>query len=110
MKPRDRTQMHTSRVVAHGMLRLLRRKPVWVELCTTAIFAAVLAFFSSGNVGRAWPRLAQTTSPQNVPSNEGYVGSRVCAECHGAIYSKFSQTGMARSNFHVSHTMLDTYT
>jgi len=109
MKPHDRTQMHTSRVRAHGMSRLLRRKSVWVELCTTTIFAAVLASFPSGDVGRAQPRLAQTTSPQNVPSNDGYVGSKVCAECHGAIYSKFSQTDMGRSMFLVSPKLLETF-
>jgi hypothetical protein len=94
MKPRDRTQMHTFRVLDRGMLTLLRRKSVWVELCTVAGLIFVLAFFSSGDVGRARSRLAQTMSPQNVPSNDGYVGSTICAECHGAIYSKFSQTDM----------------
>ena len=109
MKPRDRTQMHTFRVLDRGMLTLLRRKSVWVELCTVAGFISVLAFFSSGDVGRARPRLAQTMSPQNVPSNDGYVGSKICAECHRAIYSEFSQTDMGRSMSLVSPRLLQTF-
>ena len=109
MKPRDRTQMHTFRVLDRGMLTLLRRKSVWVELCTVAGFISVLAFFSSGDVGRARPRLAQTMPPQNVHSNDGYVGSKICAECHGAIYSKFSQTDMGRSMSLVSPRLLQTF-
>ena len=100
--------MHTIRVRAPGMLTLLRRRPVWVGLGATAIFAAVLAFLPSGDVGRAGPRLEQTRSPQNVASNDGYVGSKICAECHGAIFSKFSQTDMGRSMSLVSPELLET--
>lgn len=101
--------MHTSRVRTHGISRLLRGEPVWVGLCAIAICAAILAFFPSGDVGRAGPRLAQTTSPQNLASNDGYVGSKVCAECHRAIYRKFSQTDMGRSMSLVSPELLETF-
>jgi len=101
--------MRTPCVRAERMSKSLTGKPVWVGLCATAIFAAVLAFLPSGNVGRARPRLTQTKSPQNVASNDGYVGSKICAECHGAIYSKFSQTDMGRSMFLVSPELLETF-
>jgi len=101
--------MHTFRVRAHGISRLLRGKPVWVGLCTTAIVGAVLAFLPSGDIGRARPRLAQTTLPQSVATNDGYVGSNICAECHRAIYSKFSQTDMGRSMSLVSPKLLETF-
>jgi hypothetical protein len=101
--------MRTPCVRAARMSKSLTGKPVWVGLCATATFAAVLAFLPSGNVGRARPRLTQTTSPQNVASNDGYVGSKICAECHGAIYSKFSQTDMGRSMFLVSPELLETF-
>jgi hypothetical protein len=100
--------MRTPCVRAEGMSKSLTGKPVWVGLCATAIFAAVLAFLPSSDVGRAGPRLEQTTSRQNVASNDGYVGSKVCAECHGAIYSKFSQTDMGRSISLVSPKLLET--
>src|SRR5260370_30787350 len=80
MKPRDRTQMHTFRVLGRGMLTLLRRKSVWVELCTVAGFISVLAFFSSGDVGRARRRLAQTMSTRNVPSYDGVVVYQIAPE------------------------------
>jgi hypothetical protein len=101
--------MRTSCVRAHGISRLVRGKPVWVGSCATAICAAILAFFPSGEVGRARPRLVQTTWPQNLASNDGYVGSKVCAECHRAIYSKFSQTDMGRSISLVSPKLLETF-
>jgi len=101
--------MHTFRVRVHGISRLRRGKPVWVGLCTTAIVGAVLAFLPSADVGRARPRLAQTTSPQSVATNDGYVGSNICAECHRAIYSKFSQTDMGRSMSLVSAKLLETF-
>jgi hemin uptake protein HemP len=109
MKTRDRTPMHNSRVRGHGMSRLFRGKPVWVGLCGTAIFAAVLALLPSRDVGRARPRPTQTASSQNLASNDGYVGSKVCAECHGAIYSKFSQTDMGRSMSLASPKLLETF-
>jgi hypothetical protein len=73
-----------------------------------AIFGAVFALLAPENVGRARPRLAQTTSPQDPVSNDGYVGSKICAECHGAIYSNFSQTDMGRSMSLVSPKLLET--
>jgi len=100
--------MRSPCVRVERMSKSLTGKPVWVGLCTTAIFAAVLAFLPSGDVGRARPRLTQTTSPQNVASNDGYVGSKICAECHGAIFSKFSQTDMGRSISLVSPKLLET--
>jgi len=101
--------MRTPCVRAEGMSKSLTGKPVWVGLCATAVFAVVLAFLPSSDVGRARPRLMQTTSPQNVASNDEYVGSKICAECHGAIYSKFSQTDMGRSMSLVSPELLETF-
>jgi hypothetical protein len=40
-------------------------------------------------------------------SNEGYVGTQVCAGCHADIYRSFSQTSMGRSMSLVTPAFLD---
>jgi len=38
-----------------------------------------------------------------------YVGSKICAQCHKAIYDKFSRTDMGRSMVQVTPALLETF-
>ena len=40
-------------------------------------------------------------------SEEGYIGSQVCARCHGEIYRRYSQTSMGRSMSLVTPAFLE---
>src|SRR5260370_1345569 len=107
MSPRDRAQFHAHRIVPVGMSRLQRCRAVPVGLSAIAIIGAVLALLPCERVGHARARRAQTASPQSTGSSSGYVGSKVCAECHRAIYNNFSQTDMGRSMSLVSPKLLE---
>jgi len=107
MSPQDQAQFHAHRILAVGMSRLLRCRPVRVGLSAIAIVGAVLTFLPGERVGHARARSAQTASPQSAGSSNGYVGSKLCAECHRAIYDNFSQTDMGRSMSLVSPKLLE---
>ena len=94
-------------MLAREMPRLLGRRPNRVALFAIAIFGAVLGFLRSEPVGHARARSAQTASPQSTGSSNGYVGSKLCAECHRAIFNNFSQTDMGRSMSLVSPKLLE---
>jgi hypothetical protein len=106
MSEQDRAQFHDYRTVAREMSRWPGRRPVRVGLGAIAIFGAVLALLPGVRVGHARTRSAQTASPQNMGSSNGYVGSKLCAECHRTIYNTFSQTDMGRSMSLVSPKLL----
>jgi hypothetical protein len=89
------------------MSRLLRCRPVRVGLSAIAIVGAVLALLSAERVGHARARSAKASSPQSIAPSNGYVGSKLCAECHRAIYNNFSQTDMGRSMSLVSPQLLE---
>jgi hypothetical protein len=72
-----------------------------------AIFGAVLVCLPSKPVGHALACGAQAASPRSDGSSDGYVGSKLCAECHRAIYNVFSETDMGRSMSPVSPTLLE---
>jgi hypothetical protein len=107
MSPQDRAQFHAHRILPVGMSRLLRCRPVRVGLSAIAIVGAVLALLSAERVGHARARSAKTASPQSIAPSNGYVGSKLCAECHRAIYNNFSQTDMGRSMSLVSPQLLE---
>src|SRR5713226_9814200 len=107
MSPRDRAQFHAHRILPVGMSRLLRCRPVRMGLSAIAIVGAVLALLPGERVGHARAGRAQTASPQSTGSGNGYVGSKLCSECHRAIYNNFSQTDMGRSMSLVSPKLLE---
>ncbi|MFL6306635.1 MAG: tetratricopeptide repeat protein [Candidatus Sulfotelmatobacter sp.] len=41
-------------------------------------------------------------------SNDGYIGSEACSQCHSEIYRRFSQTGMGRSMSPITPEFLKT--
>src|SRR6266403_426720 len=54
-------------------------------------------------------KLPETTAPtdQSSVANSSYVGSRVCAKCHGSIYRSFSRTDMGRSMSEITPALLE---
>lgn len=83
-------------LLADGKLRSAGRTIIVYRGSTcrriTPTFFATLIF---------WIALAQLVPAQSrvptSPSSEGYVGSRICANCHRQIYATYSQTSMGRS-------------
>ena len=73
------------------------------SVAAMGIVVPVIALFFFLQNGAARARQAAPTS--NAANNE-YVGSQVCAECHRAIYSVFSETDMGRSMSTVSPELL----
>jgi hypothetical protein len=72
-----------------------------------AILSAVLTLLSCERIGHSRASSTQATPPQEMASSTGYVGSKLCGECHRAIYNSFSQTDMGRSISVVSPGLLE---
>lgn len=78
------------------------------------LFLLVAAASLSGNdknsartlqsASRPSPRFAPSAT---VPSAAGYVGSKVCAQCHAPIATKFARTDMGRSMSEISSSLLE---
>src|ERR1700733_3412983 len=63
----------------------------------SAVLFAVSGFLISACIlGFVVYRHHRVDPPKTLSSN-GYVDSRTCAECHGAIAQSFGHTGMGRS-------------
>lgn len=107
MNQQDPAKFYARRMLAREMSRLLVRRPDRVALFAIAIFGVVLPFLPSEPVGNARGRSPQMASLQSTGSSNGYVGSKLCAECHRAIYDNFSQTDMGRSMSPVSAKLLE---
>jgi hypothetical protein len=61
--------------------------------------APSVAFAQAGGKG--------APSNQTLAADVPYVGSKICAGCHQAIYDKFSRTGMGRSMVQVTPALLE---
>ena len=72
-----------------------------------ATFSAVLTLLSFERIGHSQASGAPARPPQEMASSTGYAGSKLCGECHRAIYNSFSQTDMGRSISVVSPTLLE---
>lgn len=86
------------------------------------IFALAAGSFS-GIRGNSAGSLAQGLSPQKpektepvsqsasaaktAPGNGGYVGSKVCAQCHAPISMRYSRTDMGRSMSEITPSLLE---
>jgi len=73
-----------------------------------APLALIFAFLCGGlaqlGAGRT-PQQATQGEQRNALALAGYVGSKACAQCHGEIYSSYSQTGMGRSMSEVNASL-----
>jgi hypothetical protein len=76
------------------------------------LFLAVASF--SGNCKKSVRNAGNTTTAPATaaisgiaPSRAGYVGSKVCAQCHAPIASKYFRTDMGRSMSEITPTLLE---
>src|ERR1700736_5538349 len=91
--------MHSGPFLAH--------RPVRVAVWAAAITAAILMAFPAARVGHTRVRDPQAELPRNSSLDTGYLGSKVCADCHRAIYNVYSQTDMGRSMSLVPSRLLE---
>jgi hypothetical protein len=85
----------------------LRCGPGPLARSALATFSTVLTLFLWEGIGHSRASGTQTAPPQEMASSAGYVGSKLCGECHRAIYNSFSQTDMGRSMSVVSPQLLE---
>jgi Tetratricopeptide repeat len=85
----------------------LECRPVRVTLSAIGIFAAILTVVRTERLTHARPIDPRAQSPRNLSSEAGYIGSKLCADCHRAIYDVYSQTDMGRSMSMVSSELLE---
>jgi hypothetical protein len=70
---------------------------VIVLLATTILFLAAAALSGSG----------KNPKPNDASAAGGYVGSRVCAQCHAPIANKYLRTDMGRSMSEITPALLE---
>ena len=83
---------------------------VW--LCVMVFLLAAASFSwsrenSAGEPDQAGALLSLTAVAAIAPSTTGYVGSKVCAQCHAPIASKYSRTDMGRSMSEITPALLE---
>src|SRR5580700_3922155 len=101
----------------------MRREPTANQLNHRAglavyVFITILllaAAWFSGNRGISARNRDKTSHPPAAAaasglaaSTAGYVGSKVCAQCHAPIWSKYSRTDMGRSMAEITPSLLET--
>src|SRR5580700_9469221 len=101
----------------------MRREPTANHLNHRAglavyVFITILllaAAWFSGNRGISARNRDKTSHPPAAAaalgltaSTAGYVGSKVCAQCHAPIWSKYSRTDMGRSMAEITPSLLET--
>jgi Tfp pilus assembly protein PilF len=62
---------------------------------------------AAGEPDQAGAPLSVTTVSGIAPSTTGYVGSKVCAQCHAPIASRYSRTDMGRSMSQITPALLE---
>jgi hypothetical protein len=67
---------------------------------------AVLMLLASLGFPRGLPE-TMASADQNAAADAGYVGSRVCLQCHRSIYESFSRTDMGRSMSEITPALLE---
>ncbi len=71
-----------------------------------AWMAAVLMLFAGFGFPAELPETI-ASADQNSAADAGYVGSKVCSQCHRSIYESFSRTDMGRSMSEITPTLLE---
>ena len=81
-----------------------------VAFSTMILLLAAISFSESSGkhvLHDGWRQVEQKPN-QNVNGDRGgYVGSKVCAQCHAPIASKYSRTDMGRSMSEVTASLLE---
>jgi hypothetical protein len=106
--------------VRTGQLQRRGQIPNWrnrgirlaVTLCGTVLLLAAASFSGNrDNSARDPNKASHPHTPGAVsriaPNSAGYVGSKVCAQCHAPIASKYSRTDMGRSMSEITPTLLE---
>jgi hypothetical protein len=83
-----------------------------VGLCVMVLVLAAASFSGSREKSERQPdKTSQLPSdaavPETGPSPTGYVGSKVCAQCHAPIASKYLRTDMGRSMSEITPYLLE---
>jgi len=83
-----------------------------VCLCVMVFLLAAASFSwsrenSAGERDKAGTLLSLTAVSAVAPSTTGYVGSKVCAQCHAPIASRYSRTDMGRSMSEITPALLE---
>jgi hypothetical protein len=90
---------------------VLRRTTHFAVAFTTMILLLAAISFSQSRGSRllqGGPQQAEQKPNQNVNGDQsGYVGSKVCAQCHAPIASKYSRTDMGRSMSEITASLLE---
>ena len=83
-----------------------------VYLCFLVLVLAATSF--SGSLENVAGKSVQASQPRtgqvhagSEPIGNGYVGSRVCAQCHAPISNKYSRTDMGRSMSEITPALLE---
>ncbi|HTF64681.1 MAG TPA: hypothetical protein VK638_18530, partial [Edaphobacter sp.] len=76
--------------------------PVWRVTSATLLISSPILLLLAGFGQTPENRSASLTGK----SNDGYVGSTACSQCHSEIYRRFSQTSMGRSMSPVTPSFL----
>jgi len=92
--------------------RLNRGARLAVTLCGSVLLLGVASFSGNrDNSTRKAVKTRQTTAAAVItgiaPSPAGYVGSKVCTQCHAPIASKYSRTDMGRSMSEITPSLLE---
>jgi len=89
-KSPNRTERRPVRAIARGL----------ASMAGTLLLLTCLSFQSS---------LPGTTAAadQSSSADTGYVGSKVCSQCHSSIYQSYSRTGMGRSMSEITTALLE---
>lgn len=92
--------------------RLNRGVRLAVYLCVLILLLAAASF--SGNRKNSVRNADNTTTAPATaaisgiaPSRAGYVGSKVCAQCHAPVASKYFRTDMGRSMSEITPKLLE---
>jgi hypothetical protein len=67
---------------------------------------AVLMLLTSLGFQSGLPE-TMASADQNAAADAGYVGSRICLQCHRSIYESFSRTDMGRSMSEITPALLE---
>ena len=103
-----RIQLPRPRIPIRTALHSTARRAVALSI-TILLLAAISFSESPGNHARQEGSQQEQQKPnQNVKGEPGgYVGSKVCAQCHAPIANKYSRTDMGRSMSEITTSLLE---
>jgi Tetratricopeptide repeat len=103
-----RIRLPKPRIPIRTVLHSAARRAVALSI-TIFLLAAISFSESPGNHARQEGSQQQQQKPNHNVKGEpgGYVGSKVCAQCHAPIANKYSRTDMGRSMSEITTSLLE---